>query len=671
MRNSFFKTALWPTLAVGTIGTVLVLQNLLSTKSETKPTSPDFDSKTKPVRTEKIVESNTVNSTENSTQIQNNTQPITISPSIKSKTAGTQLKGLANSQKKNTEVFDQLDYQDISSAPKQSFRLDPTKKQTVTGEQGTILTFEPNILAKVDGSAPVGKVNLNLVEAYDWKDYIKYDLPTIATDQPIISGGVIFTSATDEAGNQLNIKPGEEFEAFFPLKDSSNMDVKMQDFYGVRDESGELNWLNQDEYRKKKNLPAAIKIELSKSDSLKKVYKFKSRNERNLTPIDVEDLDYDQFFCSSDRYVRRQIRMLNDEKYQYTYIATLPFAERLHALTQYPYSKRALKIYLSNTDKKLWEVDQMVVEMYEKKILDHEKPVHENNYKYLKRKGTMVGYRWTSITPNTIDPVVFFRKMASQRWGNMANLNKPVQILGRLPKKYQPDFKVNKNTKKYFAVNKYLKEICANSNLRNIDVKEVKSFMVNHNSIENYLYTVKHQHKHRQFYRGARLRGIPKTEQELEYTMNQKIQSWNERKGRKYREPFTGVYYRTKRKRPGFALKLLSLGLANCDGYYNIQTPVATDIQIDLQAVKEKFTGRVYVIMNNRRTMIRGKKTEGNSYKIKRVPLNKSYKIVAIGKDGEEKVLSVKKARSKQRAKEEIEAKYDDSGPAKFLVGKS
>ncbi len=124
-----------------------------------------------------------------------------------------------------------------SAAPTTKMVLTPGKKHFVTGAAGTIAMVEATMFVHQDGSPAIGPVEFALTEVNTKAGLILGNLPTMAGDSLLYSGGVVHLEATSE-GKPLKLATGKVIELQFEEKDP-NMIL----FGGVADTSGLLNWV--------------------------------------------------------------------------------------------------------------------------------------------------------------------------------------------------------------------------------------------------------------------------------------------------------------------------------------------------------------------------------------------------------------------------------------------
>ncbi|MBN8702832.1 MAG: hypothetical protein J0M08_07190 [Bacteroidetes bacterium] len=124
-----------------------------------------------------------------------------------------------------------------NAAQRQSFRIQNSQYQSITGSKGTILTFRPNTFVNANGSAVTGEVEIFLREIYDKADMILSNKPTMATDGILVSGGEISVEAFQN-GNELKLAPGMTISASFP-KNGTELPMK---YFDGQEEDGQVLW---------------------------------------------------------------------------------------------------------------------------------------------------------------------------------------------------------------------------------------------------------------------------------------------------------------------------------------------------------------------------------------------------------------------------------------------
>ncbi|WMX12146.1 hypothetical protein [Aureispira sp. CCB-E] len=86
---------------------------------------------------------------------------------------------------------------DNQEPKKQKFTITPTSAQTITGEDGTKITFSANSFVDAQGNLVTGQIDFELQEIYSKGDMIWSERMTVASNGQLLeSGGEFFMSAT-------------------------------------------------------------------------------------------------------------------------------------------------------------------------------------------------------------------------------------------------------------------------------------------------------------------------------------------------------------------------------------------------------------------------------------------------------------------------------------------
>lgn len=126
-------------------------------------------------------------------------------------------------------------------AAKQYFSFDASQGTEVIGAEGTRLQIAPNSFVTADGTTATGKVEFVLQEAYSYSSMLLQNLPTMAGDKLLETGGMLYVEARDAAGRQLKLKEGQQIQAVMASEEASLPD--MQTFEGEKKADGTVNWV--------------------------------------------------------------------------------------------------------------------------------------------------------------------------------------------------------------------------------------------------------------------------------------------------------------------------------------------------------------------------------------------------------------------------------------------
>jgi hypothetical protein len=121
----------------------------------------------------------------------------------------------------------------------QTFTINTNNNQSsITGDQGTKVTFPKNAFTTSDGTPVTGTVSIELKEIYDKSDMVLSDRPTMSDGKLLISGGEIFIRATAN-GQELQLETNTNI--LIELAQTTDVDTTMGLFTGSVDDSS-FNW---------------------------------------------------------------------------------------------------------------------------------------------------------------------------------------------------------------------------------------------------------------------------------------------------------------------------------------------------------------------------------------------------------------------------------------------
>lgn len=129
----------------------------------------------------------------------------------------------------------------------QTFTIDATLNQSITGSNGTVVNFYPNSFVTSNGTPVTGNVEIKLIEIYKKSDMIRMNKPTMGNlfgggMAPLISGGEFKVTASQN-GQEVFLAPGMSYNVIAPAP--NGIDPNMEIFYG--NESGDtLTWNQAD-----------------------------------------------------------------------------------------------------------------------------------------------------------------------------------------------------------------------------------------------------------------------------------------------------------------------------------------------------------------------------------------------------------------------------------------
>lgn len=101
----------------------------------------------------------------------------------------------------------------------QSYEIDPHENQLIFGKKGGSFFFPARSLITFDGQVPEGKVRIELIEAYSFRDMIYNNLQSMAMgSRPLQTGGMVHIAAKDSLGRSLLLDSGKDIEIAFPYR---------------------------------------------------------------------------------------------------------------------------------------------------------------------------------------------------------------------------------------------------------------------------------------------------------------------------------------------------------------------------------------------------------------------------------------------------------------------
>ncbi len=97
------------------------------------------------------------------------------------------------------------DFFEKTEVKSQTFTINTDNGQSsITGEEGTKVTFPENAFTTIDGTPVTGAVSIELKEIYEKSDMVLSERPTSSDGKLLISGGEIFINATAN-GQELQL----------------------------------------------------------------------------------------------------------------------------------------------------------------------------------------------------------------------------------------------------------------------------------------------------------------------------------------------------------------------------------------------------------------------------------------------------------------------------------
>ncbi len=210
------------------------------------------------------------------------------------------------------------------------YQLDPNTDHLIRAQKGTVIHIPRNAFVDATSGESVSQtVQVEIKELYNRSEYLNSNIATISNDQQLIAGGVVYLNAS-AAGRRLQLAGDKSIYVEFSQHKEELYDMQL--YFGDLNDKGEIN------------LAAA------------------GGKYNKLVPLPLEKLYFDEFWCdcSSEKRWNRQWAQLYSTEFINSWIATREFRQRLRVLRDMGYYEPGFQIYLDNTDKDLWKVDQMV-----------------------------------------------------------------------------------------------------------------------------------------------------------------------------------------------------------------------------------------------------------------------------------------------------------------------
>ena len=269
----------------------------------------------------------------------------------------------------------------ISTAP-QVFSINVTSDTSLICANGTVLSIPKNCFIDRNGNIVNENITIEIVEALSLGDFLRNNLQTLSGDQLLESKGMIYIDATAN-GQPLALQDNASLYVEMP-SDTRATGYKI--FTGKHDKQGNINWQENQ----------AI-------DDL-------------MIPLPLEELDLKlytafKYFKNEDGYEYMDSLVINDPKFENTYIATLEFEKRFDILQSFIYyddyswwrwedfeinydsiyrgDPKLVELYLNNIEKPLWYADSLVFRFLEEQSIQDSMKYMSSKYA---TKGDHVGW---------------------------------------------------------------------------------------------------------------------------------------------------------------------------------------------------------------------------------------------------------------------------------------
>ncbi len=294
----------------------------------------------------------------------------------------------------------------------QTFDIKANQDNVIEGKNGTIIVCPKACFINSKGEIVEDNVKIELAEALSLEDMLLSNLTTSSDGNPLETDGMIYFNATSK-GEQLSINEDNPIHIDIP---TSNKKAGMMAYHGMRDEKGNMNWIEPKELdnflvtidlNNLDFLPEGFQLEVEKgmpyksyesatqglTDSL--YYQLSLTDGSFLTNNFVETNSNepyenrsedgenksnptDSFHESSNDKKEKPnespktksncgidpaiIKVIKSDKYQNTFIATREFEARLKVIFK-TCNNSVLETYIRNLDKNLYEVDKLAADL--------------------------------------------------------------------------------------------------------------------------------------------------------------------------------------------------------------------------------------------------------------------------------------------------------------------
>ena len=129
------------------------------------------------------------------------------------------------SKEKDIPVNSLEDVLTILAPEPKKFEINPAEETMLKGDRGTAVYIPADAFQFADGTAPTGKINIELKECYSLAEMIGENHHTTSQGQILQTAGMIYFNATAE-GKQLFLKDDKAFVVGFPKnRQSDEMDL--------------------------------------------------------------------------------------------------------------------------------------------------------------------------------------------------------------------------------------------------------------------------------------------------------------------------------------------------------------------------------------------------------------------------------------------------------------
>jgi len=222
------------------------------------------------------------------------------------------------------------------SQPIQEFSIDNSRDTIITGEDGTALIIPKNIFCDTIGNV-ITNTKIELVEAFTLFDMLRNGLSTVSESKPLETDGMIYINARSKSNNNLQLVKGKEIYVETPSLNSAS---DIETFNGNYKENNIINWNSPKPTNKYLTTLPLKYLNFYPSD-----YEIKKSN-----------------YCGISKNL---VRILYSKKFENTLISTKEFETRMQYIHK-SCNDELLKLYLTNINLNMWEIDSIAFDMLAK-----------------------------------------------------------------------------------------------------------------------------------------------------------------------------------------------------------------------------------------------------------------------------------------------------------------
>jgi hypothetical protein len=296
--------------------------------------------------------------------------------------------------------------------PSQFFQIDPNKDTVLVSNRGTLLFIPKNNFLDTLNRPIHSLIDIEFVEIHNLEEAIQSGLSTLTTKNEVLeTAGMFFINVQNNMKNNILYKQPIEI-----LTHSNVIIDNLEQFDGVwKGES--LVWGNPKPLKKEmQKIPFDVLLNLLKPNAF-----LGSNPPKKLAPLKL--LIQDPTRENTDCPILSIYRTLdnNHNALVNTWFCSLDFIVRLESIAN-SCSIMPFLIYLENTDKLLWQVDELVAIELEKE----NNPESINFRKFAAQKKTRLSNK-SPVSPEALERITLITRRA-MKLQKENNLNYPINL---------------------------------------------------------------------------------------------------------------------------------------------------------------------------------------------------------------------------------------------------